>query len=178
MSFSSDFKLDKKRFLIQLLIAVVISVLFQLIINPFIYEPFIRSQRSVFINPGEIAVTSISIWFFSFSIAFFYYQDNELINSYLLCSLIPVIGTFVIEFIFYDFLHIPPIIIVIYILWKRRGTINLRYVISVSIVLSFWLLIVRLLEFNYTAIPFPLIVIVMLIWPFLNFLFGFIIVKL
>ena len=178
MTFSSDFELDKKRFLIQLLIAVVISVLFQLLINPFIYEPFIRVHRRVFVSPGDIVLTSISLWFFSFSFAFFYYQDNEMINSYLLCSFIPLIATFAIEFIFYDFLHIPPIIVVIYILWKRRGSINLRYLIFANVVLFFWLLIVRLLGINYTSIPIPMIVIVMLIWPSLNLLIGFIIVKL
>ncbi|MHA1378532.1 MAG: hypothetical protein ACTSRG_09140 [Candidatus Helarchaeota archaeon] len=175
--------LDKKRFHIQILIAAVISVIFQLLIDPYIYNPYVRNAMAGgFIDPGNaIVITSMSLWFFSFSFAFLYYQDNEIINSYLLCAFIPLIGIVGIEFfslLFWDFLHIPPVIIIIYVIWKQRNTINLRYALFSSIILSIWLLTVRLLGFNYTGLSIPLTIGAMCIWPFLNLLLSYIIIKL
>ncbi|MHA1298726.1 MAG: hypothetical protein ACTSO9_04695 [Candidatus Helarchaeota archaeon] len=177
----SGFVINRKRFYIQIIIAVVISVIFQLLIDPFIYDPYVRKQIGGFIDPGNaIVITSMSMWFFSFSFAFLYYQDNEIINSYLLCAFIPLVGIVTIEFfslLFWDFLHIPPIITIIYIIWKQKETINLRYVFFASIILSVWLITVRLLGFNYTGLAIPIAIGAMCIWPCINLLFSYVLIK-
>ena len=179
----SDFEIDNKKFLVQILIAAAISVVFQLFIDPFIYDPYVRqAMAGGFIDPGDaIVITSMSMWFFSFSIAFFYYPENEIINSYLLCSFVPLIGIVAGEFIclmFYDFLHLPPVIIIaIFIFWKGRETLDMRTIAISSIILSFWLLTVHLLGFNYATLQTWMIVVAMGLWPVLNLILGYILIK-
>ena len=179
----SEFTLDTKRFIIQILIAAIISVVFQFLIDPIIYDPYVRqAMAGGFIDPGNaVVITSMSMWFFSFSIAFFYYPENEVINSYLLCAFIPLVGIIAGEFIglmFWDFLHIPPVVIItIFIFWKRRETLNLKNILIASVILSFWLLIVHLLGLNYATIQTPFIIAAMGLWPALNLILGYILIR-
>ena len=122
----------------------------------------------------SIVICSLSMWFFSSAIAFFYYPENEVINSYLYCSLIPLGLLVGIEFaflFFIDFLHIFPLIAIGIILWKKRSTIKLRNVAITSLVLIIWVAIVRLVGVNYTGIPiFPEGLVMILFWPILTLL--------
>jgi hypothetical protein len=173
MNQTSNDILNKKKFLIQILIAICISVFFQFVIDPLIYDPYIRQQLMVFPEPpGSIVICSLSMWFFSFSLAFLYYPSNTIINSYLYCALIPLSLLVGIEFtylFFYDFLHILPLISIFIILWKKRSTIKLKNVAVTSIVLIIWATIARLTEVNYTGVPlFPFGLLAIIIWPLLN----------
>jgi len=164
--------LIKRKFLIQIVIAINISILFQLIIDPLIYDPYIRQQAVVFPETGEsIVICSLSMWFFSFAIAFFYYPENNVINSYLYCALVPLALLVGIEFaflFFIDFLHIFPLLVIGIILWKRRSTIKLRNVAITSLVLIIWAAIDRLVGVNYTGIPlFPEGLLMIIFWPIL-----------
>ena len=181
MNNSSDFSLDKKRFLIQILIAVVISVLLQILVVPFIIDPLTRKFPTLFETRATILITTLSFWFFSFSVAFFYYPENEIINSYLLCSLIPLVIIIVQEFIslfFFDVLHLLPIIVVILIAWKNPNTINLKNVTITSPMLIIWFLIVRLLGINYPSFELsPLGITYLITWGIMNIVLAYIITK-
>lgn len=171
--------LDKRRFFIQIGIAVCISIFFQFVLDPYIYDPYIRDQMTGLFEAGDaIVICSLSMWFFSFSLAFFYYK-NELLTNYLICSFIPLLIIVIAEFtffLFYDFLHIPPVIVVCYILCKYRQTIRLKYVALSSLFLILWATTVRLLGTNYTAIAlFPLGLLAIICWPLMNLFFALLI---
>ncbi|MFX1453208.1 MAG: hypothetical protein ACFFCM_20410 [Promethearchaeota archaeon] len=178
---SSDFSLDKKRFLIQILIAVVISVLLQIVIVPLIIDPLTRRFPTIFETRATILITTLSFWFFSFSVAFFFYPENEIIDSYLLCSIIPLIIIIIQEFVslfFFDILHLLPIIVVILIIWKNPKTINLKYVTITSPLLVIWFLIVRLLGINYPTFELsPLGITYLITWGIMNIVLAYIITK-
>lgn len=178
-----EFTLNRKKFLIQILIAVGISVLFQFVIDPYIYDPIIRTLfGGVMESLGAIVITSLSMWFFSFSISFFIYPDNELVNSYLFCALIPLGFLVAIEFIvihlFFDFLHIFPIVVIGFILWKKRSTIRFRNVVCSTVILIVWVLIVWLLKLNYMGVALHLGIIIIIGWSLLNAIMSYLISRL
>ncbi|MHA1265637.1 MAG: hypothetical protein ACTSRS_10415 [Candidatus Helarchaeota archaeon] len=169
---------NKKKFIIQLLIALSISLFFQFILDPLVYTPYVRAQLSGFFETeNSIVICSLSMWFFSFAFAFFYYK-NSIITNYLVCSFIPLLLIVGIEFsffLYYDFLHIPPLIVVGYILWNYRATLRLYKIAFTSVILVAWATLVRLLGTNYTGVPlFPLGLIAIVCWPLINVLFIYI----
>ena len=169
---SDHFELDRKKFLIQILIAVGISIFFQLIIDPWIYDPYIRNVMGGLEGEDAIVITSLSMWFFSFSIAYFYYPKNEIITNYLICALLPlalIVGVEFARLFFIDFLHIPPLITIGYILIKQRDTLKLKLVAITSVILSLWMTIVRLIGTNYAFIPIlPWGLIAIITWPLIT----------
>ena len=182
MENSNKNPLDKKKFLIQILVAIGISVLFQLVIDPVIYDPFIRDRMGGFLEPGDaIVICSMSMWFFSFSLTFFIYRTNEIINNYLLCAFIPlaiIVGFEFATLFFIDFLHIPPVIIIVFIIWKHRSTFQLKKVAIASVVLIIWATTVRLIGTNYTGLPlFPHGLVAVIGWPLLNILLAYILIR-
>ncbi|NVM00869.1 MAG: hypothetical protein HWN67_00915 [Candidatus Helarchaeota archaeon] len=181
MNNSSDFSLDKKRFLIQILIAAIISVLLQIFIVPLIIDPLTRRFPNIFERRVTILITTLSFWFFSFSVSFFFYPENEIINSYLLCSFIPLVIIIFLEFIelfFFDILHMLPIIVVIYIVWKLPDTINLKFTAIASPILVIWFLTVRLLGINYPDFELSFLGIsYLIIWGVSNIIIAYIITK-
>ena len=172
-------QLDWKKFLIQIVLAIGISIIFQLVIDPLIYDPFIRAEMGVLESSDAIVICSLSMWWFSFSMAFFIYRENEIINNYLLCAFLALLMIVGIEFaslFFIDFLHIPPVIVVVIILWKYRSTLRLKNVALTSVLLIIWFATVRLIGTNYTSIPlFPWILLAAIFWPLLNILLVYII---
>ncbi|TFF85827.1 MAG: hypothetical protein EU551_03225 [Promethearchaeota archaeon] len=177
-----NYQLNKKKFLIQIIIAIVISIFFQLIIDPLIYDPYVRGSIRILVGDA-VVITSLSQWFFSFSFAYLYYRENEILENYLLCGFIPLVIIVGVELavlgLFWDFLHIPPIIISIFIIIKRHSKIKLKYIGIISIFLMVWASIVRLLGTNYTTVAiFPEGLVVILLWPLLNLLMGAMIIYL
>ncbi|MFX0133208.1 MAG: hypothetical protein ACFFDN_06145 [Candidatus Hodarchaeota archaeon] len=177
----NNFSLDNKRFLIQILIAVIISVLLQIVIVPLVIDPLTRRFPTIFERRATILITTLSFWFFSFSVAFFFYPENEIINSYLLCSFIPLVIIIIQEFIalfFFDVLHMLPIIVVIYIVWKLPDTINLKFTTIASPILVLWFFTVRLLGINYPDFELSFLGIsYIIIWGILNIIIAYIITK-
>ena len=178
MSESSSFSLDKRVFLIQILITISISVFLQLVIDPLIIDPLTKRHQNIFETAPTVLITSLSCWFFSFSMSFLYYPKNELVNSYLFCSIIPLTVIVAQEFFalfFFDLLHLIPIIVVIYIILKKRDTINPKYVTIFSPILVIWYFTVKLLGLNYLSFEiFPFGLIYMIIWAFLNVIISYI----
>ncbi|MBD3228929.1 MAG: hypothetical protein GF329_12140 [Candidatus Lokiarchaeota archaeon] len=129
---------------------------------------------------NAIVITSLSQWFFSFSFAYIFYPDNEILNNYLLCGFMPlliIVGVeFFVLYLFYDFLHIPPIIVSIYIILKKYSKIKLKAIGTISALLMVWAAIVRLIGTNYTTVSlFPEGLIVIILWALFNLSMGFII---
>jgi len=104
-------ELDRKKFNIQILIAVIISLLFHLIIDPYFYFPFLKDNFPIpdFLDEESFSITTLSLWIFSFSVVFFYYPDNFIINNFLVSSLVPLLFVVITEFLssfFLDIFHI------------------------------------------------------------------------
>ena len=61
MNEKPSYSLDRKKFLIQILIAVGISIFFQFIIDPFIYDPYIREFIGGMEGGDAIVICSLSM---------------------------------------------------------------------------------------------------------------------
>ena len=146
--------------LIQLTIALVVSLLFQFVI-PMNWQPlyFFGTNPNVqhFDEGANIVIFTVSQWYFSLSIAWFVKRDNPYINNFLIYSLIGLILTIVTEIalygLFYDYYHLIPFGVSVYIFWKKRDTLYPKFVIHNSIFITFWLLIVYFLRLAYYQSP-------------------------
>jgi len=142
--------------IIQLLIATLISLLFQFVI-PMTWQPlyYFGSGPNVqhFDEGTNIVIFTVSQWYFSLSIAWFVKRDNPYINNFLVYSLIGLIITIITEVasygLFYDYYHIIPFGVSIYIFWKKKETLYPKYVIHNSIFITIWLLLVYFLRLAY-----------------------------
>ncbi len=175
-----DKLVNRKKFLIQIIVAIAISLCFQFVIAPFIIDPIMAFVTGEPQDSSRIIIT-LSQWFFSFSVAFFYYSRNKIVNNYLFCGLLPVTFFLLYKFIFLqvfvDFLHILPIVVNIIILWKLRDSFNLKLVSICSLFLVIWLAMDRLLELAYIEFSiFPIGVIVIILWPLFNLIIAYFII--
>lgn len=175
-------QLQKKKLFIQLSITIGISVFFQIIIDPYIYNPYVRQLLGGFLEPGNaIVICSLSMWFFSFGLAYLYYRENDILTNYLICALIPLLLIVGLEFsrlMFWDFLHIPPIFVIFHIIWKYRSTIRLKKVAILSAILIIWATTVRLIGTNYTGVSlFPMGLIAIICWPLINLFLAYCITR-
>ncbi len=142
--------------IIQVLFALIISLLFQFVI-PMNWQPlyFFGSNPNVqhFDEGANIVIFTVSQWYFSLSIAWFIKRDNPYINNVLIYSLIGLALTIISEIVsfglFYDYYHLIPFSVSIYIFWKKRDTLYPLYVIHNSIGITFWLLLVYFLRLAY-----------------------------
>ncbi|TFF83986.1 MAG: hypothetical protein EU552_01910 [Promethearchaeota archaeon] len=146
--------------IMQLLIACAVSLLFQFVI-PMAWQPlyFFGSGPNVrhFDEGANIVIFTVSQWYFSLAIAWFIKRDNPYINNFLVYSLIGLIITIFTEIVsyglFYDYYHIIPFGVSIYIFWKKRDTLYPKYVIHNSIFITIWLLLVYFLRLAYFQAP-------------------------
>jgi len=149
-------KLDLRTItIIQLAIATLISLLFQFII-PLAWQPLDRFMYGPDIKHGDegmnVILFTTTQWFFSFSIAWLIYRDNPFINNYVIYSLIPLGSIMIFEFsvlFFYDYIHIIPVVISAYILWKKRDTLDQKYVPPLLVFFTVWLWGARYLGIAY-----------------------------
>jgi hypothetical protein len=167
---------------IQLGIATVISLIFQFLI-PFSWQPLDTFQYGAkqHGDPGaNIIIFTISQWYFSLSIAWLFYRKNPYINNFLIYSIVPlgiiVIYEFVVLFLYYDYMHITPIIIDIYLIWKRRDTLfrNLTpFTITLNTTWLFFVYFFKLAYYNEDLLIFIRNIIVYLVlWTALALLFN------
>ncbi|MHA1301348.1 MAG: hypothetical protein ACTSO9_18145 [Candidatus Helarchaeota archaeon] len=182
MSILNDFNnkpVNVNKFIIQILIAIGISIFFQFFMAPYIIDPTLAWYTGKPQNSSTIIFT-LSQWFFSFSVTYFYYPDNKILNNYLFSGLVGVTLFLVYKFInliFIDFLHILPFIVNILILWKKRDSLNLKYVTIISIILAIWATLDRLIGLAYTEFPIPVGVIIIIGWPLINIFLTYLIEK-
>lgn len=167
---------------IQLVIAVTVSLLFQFVI-PMNWQLlyFFGTGPNVqhFDEGANIVIFTVSQWYFSLSIAWFIKRDNPYINNFLIYSLIGLVLTIVTEIasygLFYDYYHLLPFGVAIYIFWKKRDTINPKYVIHNSIFLTIWLLLVYFLRLAYFQAPVGEYLIRLVIIVLLGYVLAYII---
>ena len=166
---------------IQLAVAIVISLIFQFLI-PFSWQPLDTFQYGVkqHGDPGaNIIIFTISQWYFSLSIAWFFYRENSYINNFLIYSIVPlgmiVAYEFSALFLYYDYIHITPLIVDIYLIWKCRQTLLKRFAPYIITLNSIWLLSVYFFNLAYyneeLLIFIRNIIIYVVLWTALAFLF-------
>lgn len=140
--------------IIQLAIATIISLLFQYVI-PFWWQPLHFYNSGTTHQHGDpginLVIFTVSQWYFSLSLAWFIYRDNKYLNNFLAYSIVPLasilIPEFFIYYLYYDYIHIFPVIVGIYIIWKKRDTLEEKYVVPNFAFVTIWLYTVYLLFF-------------------------------
>ncbi len=132
--------------IIQTAIATSISLLFQFVI-PMNWNPLDVAMFGPDIKHGDsdrnIAIATFTQWYFSFSIAWLIYRDNPYVNNFLIYSSFVTSGaiiflSIVLYQLFWDYVHITPFIIDIYILWKKRDTLYQKWYPQFFIFGSIW----------------------------------------
>jgi len=146
--------------IIQLAVALIISLLFQFVI-PLSWQPLDAYESGYDVKHGDpgtnLVFFTISLWYFSLSIVWFLRRDNKYINHFILYSIFPLSLIIVLEFsvlgLYYDYIHILPLIIAFYITWKKRDTLIPHYIIYYTIFLAVWLFTVYFLRLAYYGAP-------------------------
>jgi hypothetical protein len=144
--------------LIQLGIAGIIAVIIQFGL-PNSWQPFNAIVGNVFgVKSGAgVSLVSLDTWFFAFSIVWFVFRDNPYLNSLMMYSLVPlgvILGLeFALYYLFWDYIHLLPFIIDIYILFKKRNTLKRNYILLFTLLFTGWLLLDYFLGLAYSAIP-------------------------
>ena len=167
--------------IIQLSIATVISLIFQFLL-PFSWQPLDRFLHGIKLNgdPGtNLVIFPISQWYFSLSLSWLIYRDNPFVNNFLFYSIVPlgmiVFYEFFALFLFYDYIHITPLVIDLYLIWKKRDTLYWKYLLCVIVVNTAWLFSVYFMKSAYYREDFFIFlrnyVIFLISWIILLFLF-------
>lgn len=175
-------KVDLKTMtIIQITIATIISLVFQFLI-PFSWQPLDRFLYGIkqHGDPGtNLVFFTISQWYFSLSIAWFIYRDNPYINNFLIYSIVPLgiitFYEFFFLYLYYDYIHITPIFIDIYLIWKKRETLSQKFAFYTILINISWLLSVYFLKLAYYNEDLPVyirnLLIYIVLWIILSFLF-------
>jgi hypothetical protein len=167
--------------LIQILIAVFISLLFQFLI-PYSWQPLHLFTYGINTKHGDpetnLVIFTVSQWYFSGSVAWFFYRENKYLNNFLFYSVAPlstiVIPEFIVYFLFIDYIHLLPFFVGIYIFWKKRETVEVKQFFPNFIIASSWLFIVYFLKLAYfqaKLIDFFFNWLVIAFFSFLSFFF-------
>ncbi len=167
--------------LIQILIATIISLVFQFLI-PLSWQPLDKFLYGIkqHGDPGtNLVFFTISQWYFSLSVSWLIFRDNPYINNFLIYSIVPLgiiaFYEFFFLYLYYDYIHITPIFIDIYLIWKKRETLSQKfafYIISINIS---WLFSVYFLKLAYYSeallIYIRNVLIYLVLWIILSFIF-------
>ncbi len=146
--------------LIQLTIATIISLLFQFVF-PLTFQPLDVAIHGPDIKHGDpgmnYVIATISLWYFSFSIAWFIYRDNPYLNNFLIYSFPLVSMIFVVDmvefFLFWDYIHFSPLSVDIYLIWKKRKTLYQMWYPFYLLIISVWIYTVYFLKLAYYLTP-------------------------
>ena len=141
--------------LIQITTAVIISMIFQFLI-PFSWQPldtFLYGAKQHGDPGANLVIFTISQWYFSFSLAWFIYRENPYINNFLIYSIVPLGIIFIYEFfylfLYYDYIHVIPFILSIYLIWKKKETLFQKYGWYIIPLNISWLFVVYFLKLAY-----------------------------
>ncbi len=167
---------------IQLAATTIISLLFQFLI-PFSWQPLDTFQYGAkkHGDPGSnLVFFTISQWYFSLSIAWLFYRENAYINNFLIYSIVPLgmiaVYEFVVLFLYYDYIHITPLIIDIYLIWKKRKTFFRNFAPLIITINISWLLLVYFFKLAYYNEDFIIfirnVIVYLVLWIALSFLFN------
>lgn len=167
---------------IQLAATTIISLLFQFLI-PFSWQPLDTFQYGAkkHGDPGSnLVFFTISQWYFSLSIVWLFYRENTYINNFLIYSIVPLgmiaVYEFVVLFLYYDYIHITPLIIDIYLIWKKRETLFRNFAPLIITINISWLLLVYFFKLAYYNEDFIIfirnVIVYLVLWIALSFLFN------
>ncbi|MFX0004095.1 MAG: hypothetical protein ACFE9C_04600 [Candidatus Hodarchaeota archaeon] len=166
--------------ILQISIATIISLIFQFLI-PFSWQPLDTFLYGVkqHGDPGtNFVIFTISQWYFSISLVWFIYRDNPYVNNFLIYSIVPlgiiIFYEFFFLFLYYDYIHLTPILIDIYLIWKKRETLSHKYALYVIPINVIWLILVYFLKLAYYSEDLVIymrnIIVYLLLWILLSFL--------
>jgi hypothetical protein len=166
--------------IIQILIAILISLMFQFLI-PYSWQPLHLFTYGINAEHGDpeanLVIFTVSQWYFSFSVAWFLYRKNKYINNFLVYSVAPlstiIVPEFIVYFLFIDYIHLLPFLVGIYIFWKKRDTVVVKYFFPNFCLASVWLFIVYFFKLAYFQATFLDFFINWLLIALLSFLFFF-----
>ncbi len=167
--------------IIQGAIATIISLLFQFLI-PYWWQPLDTFQHGVRQHGDEgvnIVIFTISQWYFSLSIAWLIYHDNPYVNNFLIYSIVPlsiiVAYEFFFIFLFWDYIHVIPVILDIYLIWKKRETLRQKFAPFIILLNTIWLFSGYFLKLAYYREVLSIFtrnyLIYLVLWIGLSFLF-------
>ncbi len=144
----------KSKYIIQIVIAIGITLLFQFVL-PSTWQPFYNIVGDVFGSEAGSGIAELSLWFFALSVSWLIYRDNPYLNSLFMYSLIPLGAILVFElafyFLFWDFVHILPFLIGIYVLLKKRDTLKRKYILLFTFALTGWIFLAYYLGLAYSV---------------------------
>jgi hypothetical protein len=165
---------------IQFMVGILVSFLFQFII-PYSWQPLHLYTNGIYAHHGDpesnLVIFTVSQWYFSFSIAWFIDRENKILNNFLVYSIAPLLTVIIPEFFVYllyiDYIHLFPFLVGIYILWKKRETVEQSHYLPNFLFVSIWLFVVyflRLAYFQATLIDFTVNWLLLSLLGFLFFL--------
>jgi len=142
--------------IIQIVVALLITIIFQFIV-PLSWQPLDVYTLGPDVKHGtpgaNIVVFAISQWYFSLSIAWFLKRDNKYLNNFLAYAVVPLTSIIVPEFfiigLYYDYIHLIPFIVSVFILFRKRDSVFPKYVIYYLIILGVWLIIDYVFKLAY-----------------------------
>ena len=145
--------------ILQFIGAIIISIVFQFLI-PLSWQP-LDSYLKPTIQHGDpgtnVIILTISQWYFSFSIMWFFKRSNKFINNFLIYSIPPLFSILMLEFyvfkIYYDYIHLLPLIVAFLIFFTQIETIKPKLVIWNILLLSIWLFTTFSLRLAYYNDP-------------------------
>lgn len=165
----------------QISIALIISLIFQFII-PYSWQPLDTFLYGVqqHGDPGtNLVIFTLSQWYFSLSLAWFICRENPYINNFLIYSIVPLgiimFYEFFFLFLYYDYIHIIPVLVSIYLIWKKKDTLLQKYALYIIPLNISWLLFVYFLNLAYynedLLIYIRNVIIYFVLWIMFSFLF-------
>jgi hypothetical protein len=168
--------------IIQIIIASSVSLVFQFII-PFSWQPLDTFLHGIkkHGDPGiNIIIFTISQWYFSLSIVWVFYRENPFLNNFLIYSIVPlsiiVVYEFTVLFLYYDYIHIIPLVVDIYLIWKHKKSLLKKFAPYIITLNTIWLLSVYFFNLAYYNEELHIFVrnvsIYVVLWIGLAFLFG------
>ena len=141
--------------IIQIIGAIALSLVYQFII-PLSWFPLDSFTRPTVKHgdPGtNIIIFTISQWYFSFSVVWFFKRDNKFINNFLIYSIPPLYGMFILEVfgfrLVYDYIHIIPLIVAFLIFFTQLKSIIPKFVTLNLLVSSIWLYLAYFFRLAY-----------------------------
>jgi len=146
----------KQKTLIQVLIALCIVLLLQFVI-PLAYQPFNLIVGPIFGNStgSVIVVADLGAWFFALAVAWVFYRENSYLNSLMVYSMIPltviVLEEFFLYGLFWDYIHLIPFMVNLFILVRKRATLKSNYILLSSLFLTGLLVLLHFLDIAYSA---------------------------
>ncbi|MBY9004709.1 MAG: hypothetical protein KGD73_12100 [Candidatus Lokiarchaeota archaeon] len=146
--------------LIQITVALVISLIFQFII-PLAWQPLDAFEAGKLIHHGDVGtniiIFSVSQWYFSLAISWHLKRDNKYINNFIVYCIPGLSSIIFIEFfyygLYYDYIHIVPFVTTIFIITKKNSTLLPKHGIPNFIIVTIWLFSVYFLRLAYFNSP-------------------------